>query len=152
MSHFCRLPSDVMMNAPLRVPTRTRTPLIPHSLPGVERRQAPPQRPERRGRFEGRQLGPAGARNRSPTDPPSRRAPAALATNSTRRASDGVTLGNREEAMGPENSEVLRGTLDMLILKTLHRAPLHGWGICERIQQASEDALRVRQGSLYAAP
>jgi PadR family transcriptional regulator len=53
--------------------------------------------------------------------------------------------------MGTENSEVLRGTLDMLILKTLHRAPLHGWGIGERIQQVSEDALRVQQGSLYAS-
>ena len=53
--------------------------------------------------------------------------------------------------MGTEHSDVLRGTLDLLILKTLHRAPLHGWGICERIQQVSEDALRVQQGSLYAS-
>jgi PadR family transcriptional regulator PadR len=53
--------------------------------------------------------------------------------------------------MGTEHSEVLRGTLDMLILKTLHLAPLHGWGICERIQQVSEEALRVQQGSLYAS-
>jgi transcriptional regulator len=53
--------------------------------------------------------------------------------------------------MGTENSEVLRGTLDLLILKTLHRAPLHGWGICERIQQVSGDTLRVQQGSLYAS-
>jgi transcriptional regulator len=53
--------------------------------------------------------------------------------------------------MGTENSEVLRGTLDMLILKTLSLAPLHGWGICERIQQVSGDALRVGQGSLYAS-
>src|SRR5437867_10351777 len=53
--------------------------------------------------------------------------------------------------MGTEHSDVLRGTLDLLILKTLHLAPLHGWGICERIQQVSEDALRVQQGSLYAS-
>lgn len=53
--------------------------------------------------------------------------------------------------MGTENSEVLRGTLDMLILKTLSLAPLHGWGICERIQQVSGEALRVQQGSLYAS-
>ena len=53
--------------------------------------------------------------------------------------------------MGTEHSEVLRGTLDMLILKTLHLAPLHGWGISERIQQVSEEALRVQQGSLYAS-
>ena len=53
--------------------------------------------------------------------------------------------------MGIEDSEVLRGTLDMLILKTLHLAPLHGWGISERIQQISREALRVQQGSLYAS-
>jgi transcriptional regulator len=53
--------------------------------------------------------------------------------------------------MGTEHSEVLRGTLDMLILKTLHLAPLHGWGICERIQEISLEALRVQQGSLYAS-
>jgi transcriptional regulator len=53
--------------------------------------------------------------------------------------------------MGTEHSDVLRGTLDLLILKTLHLAPLHGWGICERIQQISREALRVQQGSLYAA-
>ena len=53
--------------------------------------------------------------------------------------------------MGTEHAEVLRGTLDMLILKTLRVAPLHGWGICERIQQISREALRVQQGSLYAS-
>lgn len=53
--------------------------------------------------------------------------------------------------MGTENSDVLRGTLDLLILKTLSLAPMHGWGICERIQQMSGDALRVQQGSLYAS-
>ncbi|HTL06082.1 MAG TPA: PadR family transcriptional regulator [Gemmatimonadales bacterium] len=53
--------------------------------------------------------------------------------------------------MGTEQSEVLRGTLDMLILKTLQLAPLHGWGISERIQQVSREALRVQQGSLYAS-
>src|ERR1043165_6786259 len=51
--------------------------------------------------------------------------------------------------MGTEHSDVLRGTPDLLILKTLHLAPLHGWGICERIQQISLEALRVQQGSLY---
>lgn len=48
-------------------------------------------------------------------------------------------------------TDMLRGTLDMLILKVLALEPMHGWGISERIQQVSEDALRVNQGSLYAS-
>ena len=48
-------------------------------------------------------------------------------------------------------SDVIRGTLDMLILKVLASEPEHGWGICERIQKLSRDALRVQQGSLYAS-
>jgi PadR family transcriptional regulator, regulatory protein PadR len=51
--------------------------------------------------------------------------------------------------MGTDNS-VIRGTLDMLILKTLEAAPMHGWGIGELIQQRSE-VLKVQQGSLYAS-
>lgn len=47
--------------------------------------------------------------------------------------------------------EVIRGTLDLLILKNLDLAPMHGWGISRRIQQLSKDALRVGQGSLYPA-
>ncbi|MFW6201179.1 MAG: PadR family transcriptional regulator [Gemmatimonadota bacterium] len=47
--------------------------------------------------------------------------------------------------------DVLKGTLDLLILKTLSLEPMHGWGISERIQQLSEDALQVGQGSLYPA-
>ena len=53
--------------------------------------------------------------------------------------------------MGTEQADVLRGTLDMLILKTLQLAPMHGWGISERIQQVSREALRVGQGSLYSS-
>lgn len=53
--------------------------------------------------------------------------------------------------MPRETSDVLRGTLDLLILKTLSLQPLHGWGISQRIQQISSDALRVGQGSLYPA-
>lgn len=45
--------------------------------------------------------------------------------------------------------DVLRGTLDMLILRTLADGPMHGWAISERIQQLSDDVLRVNQGSLY---
>jgi PadR family transcriptional regulator len=48
-------------------------------------------------------------------------------------------------------SEVLRGTLDLLILKTLALEPMHGWGISQRIQQMSEGVLDVNQGSLYPA-
>jgi transcriptional regulator len=47
--------------------------------------------------------------------------------------------------------ELLQGTLDLLILRTLHSGPQHGWAISERIQQISEDVLRVNQGSLYPA-
>lgn len=47
--------------------------------------------------------------------------------------------------------DLLQGTLDLLILKTLALGPMHGWGISQRIQQTSEDVLRVNQGSLYPA-
>jgi len=46
-------------------------------------------------------------------------------------------------------TDVLHGTLDLLVLKALSLAPLHGWGISQRIQQLSRDALTVGQGSLY---
>ena len=51
----------------------------------------------------------------------------------------------------PPSSDVLRGTLDLLILKTLTLEPMHGWGISQRIQQISEDVLQINQGSLYPA-
>ena len=47
--------------------------------------------------------------------------------------------------------DVLQGTLDMLVLKALQLEPMHGWGITERIEQWSENALQVNQGSLYPA-
>jgi transcriptional regulator len=47
--------------------------------------------------------------------------------------------------------DLLQGTLDLLILRTLQLNALHGWAIAERIQQISEDVLRVNQGSLYPA-
>jgi transcriptional regulator len=47
--------------------------------------------------------------------------------------------------------DVLQGTLDLLVLKALSLAPLHGWGISQRIQQLSRDALQIGQGSLYPA-
>jgi len=54
--------------------------------------------------------------------------------------------------MSPANrSDILQGTLDLLILKTLALGPQHGWGISQRILQISEDVLRINQGSLYPA-
>lgn len=47
--------------------------------------------------------------------------------------------------------DLLQGTLDLLILRTLVSGPMHGWSISERIQQVSEEVLRVNQGSLYPA-
>jgi len=48
-------------------------------------------------------------------------------------------------------SELLRGTLDLLILKTLTLEPMHGWGISQRIRDMSGEVLDVNQGSLYPA-
>ena len=53
--------------------------------------------------------------------------------------------------MGDDKSDLLQGTLDMLILRTLATGARHGWGISQRIQQISRDVLRVNQGSLYPA-
>lgn len=50
-----------------------------------------------------------------------------------------------------KQTDLLQGTLDMLILKTLALGPMHGWGISQRIQQVSQDVLVVNQGSLYPA-
>jgi len=49
------------------------------------------------------------------------------------------------------SADVLQGTLDLLVLKSLSLAPMHGWGISQRIQQLSANALQVGQGSLYPA-
>jgi len=48
-------------------------------------------------------------------------------------------------------TDALRGSLDLLVLKTLSLAPMHGWGISQRIQQISDGVLAVNQGSLYPA-
>ena len=53
--------------------------------------------------------------------------------------------------MASNESDVLRGTLDLLILKTLSLAPMHGCGISQRIQEHSRGVLDVNQGSLYPA-
>ena len=51
----------------------------------------------------------------------------------------------------PAPSDVLRGTLDLLILKALSLEPMHGWAITQRLEQLSREVLRVGQGSLYPA-
>ena len=56
-----------------------------------------------------------------------------------------------KQTMTDRSTEVLRGTLDLLILKTIALEPMHGWGISQRIQQMSNGFLEVNQGSLYPA-
>src|SRR5580704_7747153 len=53
--------------------------------------------------------------------------------------------------MGKSNPDILQGTLDLLVLKTLSRGAQHGYGIAVHIQQVSNEALRVEEGSLYPA-
>jgi len=54
--------------------------------------------------------------------------------------------------MTPARADVLRGTLDLLVLKTLDTlGPMHGWGIARRLEQVSNDVLRLNQGTLYPA-
>ena len=53
--------------------------------------------------------------------------------------------------MSPQAIDLVQGTLEVLILKTLALEPMHGWGIGQRIQQVSKDVLQVGQGSLYPA-
>ena len=53
--------------------------------------------------------------------------------------------------MGTDKSDLLQGTLDLLILRVVAMGPIHGYAISKRIQQISRDALRIQQGSLYPA-
>jgi transcriptional regulator len=57
----------------------------------------------------------------------------------------------RHTNAGSEEAELLQGTLDMLILKVVALGPIHGYGIVQRIQRISNEALQIRQGSLYPA-
>ena len=56
-----------------------------------------------------------------------------------------------EEAMAKDKTELVKGTLEMLVLRVLSRGEMHGWGIAQRIQQWSRDVLTVEEGSLYPA-
>jgi transcriptional regulator len=60
-----------------------------------------------------------------------------------------VTLDSSDKKSAP--GELVPGTLDMLILKTLSRGPLHGYAIAESIERTSENVLRVEEGALYPA-
>jgi transcriptional regulator len=51
----------------------------------------------------------------------------------------------------PKPSDLIQGTLDLLILRTLQKDAMHGWAVSERIQQISQDVLQISQGSLYPA-
>ena len=53
--------------------------------------------------------------------------------------------------MAHDQSELLQGTLELMVLKTISLKPLHGWGISHRIRQMSKDVFNVNQGSLYPA-
>lgn len=53
--------------------------------------------------------------------------------------------------MAHDQSDLLQGTLELLVLKTLSLEPMHGWGVSQRIQHMSRDVLQVTQGSLYPA-
>jgi transcriptional regulator len=53
--------------------------------------------------------------------------------------------------MARDRSDVLQGTLDMLVLRALQLEPMHGWGITERLEQWSESVLQLGQGTLYPA-
>jgi PadR family transcriptional regulator PadR len=53
--------------------------------------------------------------------------------------------------MTPKKQDLIPGTLDLLVLRSLASEPMHGWGIAKRIEQASDEVLKVNQGSLYPA-
>jgi len=61
------------------------------------------------------------------------------------------TLERRDSVGEKARGDVLQGTLDMLVLKSLQLGPMHGWGITERLETGSERVLQVGQGSLYPA-
>jgi PadR family transcriptional regulator, regulatory protein PadR len=63
-----------------------------------------------------------------------------------------LPYANLQERGGvSDQTDVLQGTLDLLIMKTIALEPMHGWAIAQRIQQISDELLRVQQGSLYPA-
>jgi PadR family transcriptional regulator, regulatory protein PadR len=76
-----------------------------------------------------------------------------IAERSRRRASI-AAAGDRacaRDSMHKDRHDMIRGTLDLLILRVLSLEPMHGWGISERIQERSANELEVNQGALYPA-
>jgi len=68
-----------------------------------------------------------------------------------RRAASSLPYANLQKGDVSDQTDVLQGTLDLLIMRTVVLEPMHGWAIAQRIQQISNDLLRVQQGSLYPA-
>lgn len=66
-------------------------------------------------------------------------------------ASFSTVACQQETGMDGRRGELLQGTLELLVLKTLSIQPMHGWGIGQQIQQVSKDVFQVNQGSLYPA-
>jgi transcriptional regulator len=64
---------------------------------------------------------------------------------------DNSSTCDRGREVAGQKADMLQGTLDLLILRSLMIGPLHGWGISKRIRDISRDALEVNQGSLYPA-
>ena len=62
-----------------------------------------------------------------------------------------ILLSNVEGNCMPSSTDLLQGTLDLLILQTLAPGPMHGWAVAQRIQQVSREVLQIGQGSLYPA-
>jgi PadR family transcriptional regulator, regulatory protein PadR len=62
-----------------------------------------------------------------------------------------LSFGRKTLAKPTSTEQVLQGTLDLLMLKTLSLTPMHGWGLTNRIEQLSQNALQVGQGSIYPA-
>jgi PadR family transcriptional regulator, regulatory protein PadR len=63
----------------------------------------------------------------------------------------GIIPSTRDAIPMPARADILQGTLDLLILRSLLLQPMHGWAISKRIRQLSDDVLQVNQGSLYPA-
>jgi transcriptional regulator len=84
-------------------------------------------------------------------DPPEKFAGKIAFLVGIRQVRSSTLLSTSEGSYMGNQIELLQGTLDLLILKTLALEPMHGWGIAQRIQQISQDVLQVGQGSLYPA-
>jgi PadR family transcriptional regulator, regulatory protein PadR len=78
-------------------------------------------------------------------------APAHIGAWNLQPRSDVSPLCNLQERRVSDQTDLIQGTLDLLILRTIALEPMHGWAIAQRIQQISDELLRVQQGTLYPA-